>query len=170
MKSRKNIVFLGMMGSGKSSIGKLVSQKLKFNFFDIDTCIEKDLGIKITEIFKYKGEQFFRDIEEKTTLNLLKKKDAVIALGGGAFMNKKIRDEVISKHLSFWLKCKKETILKRIKNNPKRPIAIKSSTKDLINLMKKRAKIYSNATYHVDCDNLSKNIIAKNIINIYETN
>ena len=94
MKSRKNIVFLGMMGSGKSSIGKLVSQKLKFNFFDIDTCIEKDLGIKITEIFKYKGEQFFRDIEEKTSLNLLKKKDAVIALGGGAFMNKKIRDEV----------------------------------------------------------------------------
>ena len=77
MKSEKNIVFLGMMGSGKTSIGTLFSKKLNLDFFDIDNFIEKDQGMKISVIFKKKGEKFFRELEEKITLNILKKK------GGG---------------------------------------------------------------------------------------
>ena len=74
MKSKRNIVFLGMMGSGKSSIGKIVSKELKLDFYDIDNIIEKHLKMKISEIFLKKGENFFRKIEEKITIDTLKKK------------------------------------------------------------------------------------------------
>ena len=170
MKSRKNIVFLGMMGSGKTSMGKLISEKLKLDFFDIDRCIEKKLNLKIVDIFKVKGEKFFREIEEKITLNTLNQKNIVVSLGGGAFLNKKIRDEVLKNHESFWLKLDPKTILKRIKNSPKRPIAIKANNNEHINLIKKRSKLYSKAVNHIDCDTLSKINIAKKIINIYENN
>ena len=74
MKSKENIVFLGMMGSGKTSLGAMISRKLKLNFFDTDNCIEKELGMKIQKIFELKGEKYFREIEEKITLDILKKK------------------------------------------------------------------------------------------------
>ena len=74
MKSKGNLVFLGMMGSGKTSIGKLVSKKLKLKFLDIDQLIEENLKMDISKIFSKKGEKFFRDLEEKTTLEALKKK------------------------------------------------------------------------------------------------
>ena len=168
MKSRKNIVFLGMMGSGKTSIGSLISKKLKLKFYDIDHLIEKELKLKISEIFETKGEKFFRDFEEKITLDILKKRKIVISLGGGAFMNKKIRDEVLKGHFSFWLKTDAEIIFNRIKNNSKRPIAVKLSKDDLINLLKKRSKFYSKAMYSINCDNLSKNEILNKILGIYE--
>ena len=75
MKSKGNIVFLGMMGSGKSSIGKLVSKKLELNFFDIDQKIEEKFKMTISKIFSEKGESFFRKVEEKITLDILKKKE-----------------------------------------------------------------------------------------------
>jgi len=72
MKSKENLVFLGMMGSGKSSIGLLIAKKLKVNFIDVDKEIEKELGISIKKIFETKGENYFRKIEEKITLRKLK--------------------------------------------------------------------------------------------------
>ena len=74
MKLKKNLVFLGMMGSGKTSIGSIVSKKLKLNFIDIDEEIEKKMGMKISKIFEIKGENFFRELEEKITLKVLQKK------------------------------------------------------------------------------------------------
>ena len=73
MKTRGNIVFLGMMGSGKTTIGKLVSKRLKLDFIDVDDFIVNKFGMKITKIFSSKGEKFFRKIEEKITLDILKK-------------------------------------------------------------------------------------------------
>ena len=89
MESSKNIVFVGMMGSGKSTIGLLLSKKLKKNFFDVDTYIEKELGKKISTLFREKGEKFFREYEEKTTLKILQKKNIIISVGGGAFFKQK---------------------------------------------------------------------------------
>ena len=74
MKSKENIVFLGMMGSGKTSMGLLLSRELKIEFYDIDDLIESEMGMKISKIFETKGESFFRNIEEKITLRILKKK------------------------------------------------------------------------------------------------
>ena len=95
MKSDRNIVFLGMMGSGKTSIGFLVSKKLKLDFYDVDHYIENKLKMKISNIFKNKGEKFFREYEEKITLELMQNKGIVVSLGGGAFLNKNIRNEVL---------------------------------------------------------------------------
>ena len=168
MESKENIVFLGMMGSGKTSIGLLVSKKLNLQFYDIDQMIEKELEMSISDIFEKKKEEFFRDFEEKTTLKILKKKRIVISLGGGAFINKKIREEILKNHLSFWLHWNSKTLIRRIKKNTKRPIALKSSTDELVNLIKKRSLVYSKSKYKINCEKLSKNEIVNKIINIYE--
>ncbi|RPG06836.1 MAG: shikimate kinase [Pelagibacteraceae bacterium TMED267] len=170
MKSKENLVFLGMMGSGKSSIGLLTAKKLNLNFIDIDKEIEKELGLSIKKIFFTKGEDFFRKIEEKITLNNLKLSSVVISLGGGAFINKNIRKEVLKNHTSFWLNWENEILINRIKNNTKRPLTDNKSDKELINLIRKRSTIYSKALHEIKCDNLSKNEVVKKILKIYETN
>ena len=170
MKSKENIVFLGMMGSGKTTMGSLISKKLKLDFFDTDQVIEKELGMTITKIFKSKGEQFFREFEEKITLDILKKKKIVIALGGGGFLNSNIRREILNNHLSFWLNWEEQTIIKRIKNSKKRPIALDTTSHELSKLIKKRSNIYSKALYKVNCNNLNKTETVNKVINIYENN
>jgi len=170
MKSKENLVFLGMMGSGKTSIGSLVAKKLKLKFVDIDNEIEKNLNIKIKKIFEVKGEDYFRKIEEQTTLKNLKLKTSVISLGGGAFANSNIRKEVLKNHLSFWLNWDTKILLNRIKYSVKRPLAFNSSDGDLIDLIKKRSSYYSKALFEIKCDNLTKNEIVDKVIEIYETN
>ena len=169
MKSKKNLVFLGMMGSGKSSIGSLIAKKLQLNFIDIDNVIENELGLSIKKIFETKGENYFRKFEEKTTLKKLKSISTVISLGGGAFSNKEIRKEVIKNHISYWLNWSDDILINRIKNSKKRPLAFNSSENEIIDLIKKRSNIYSKALYKIECDNLTKNEIVKEILKIYET-
>tara|TARA_B100002019_G_C21176401_1_gene551338 strand:+ start:38 stop:550 length:513 start_codon:yes stop_codon:yes gene_type:complete len=168
MNSKKNLVFLGMMGSGKSLIGSIVSKKLNVNFIDIDNEIEKQTGMTISKIFEKNGERYFREIEEIITLKILKRSKTIISLGGGAFLNSKIRKEILNNHISFWLKWDEKTLLDRIKRSKKRPIANKSSKNEIIELIKKRSVIYSKAMYKIDCENLTKNKIVKDIIKIYE--
>ena len=169
MKSKKNLIFLGMMGSGKSSIGSLIAKKLQLNFIDIDNVIENELGLSIKKIFEIKGENYFRKFEKKTTLKKLKSSSTVISLGGGAFSNKEIRKEVIKNHISFWLNWSNDILLNRIKNSKKRPLAFNSSENEIIDLIKKRSNIYSKALYKIECDNLTKKEIVKEILKIYET-
>ena len=170
MKSKENLVFLGMMGSGKSSIGSLVAKKLKLNFVDIDKEIEKNFNITIKKIFEVKGEDYFRKIEEQITLKMLKLNSTVISLGGGAFTNNNIRKEILKKHLSFWLNWDDKTLLNRIKNSRKRPLATNATDAELIDLIKKRSNTYSKALYEIKCDNLTKSEITNKIVEIYETN
>ena len=170
MKSKENLVFIGMMGSGKSSIGSIVSKKLNLNFFDIDQLIENNQKMKISKIFEIKGENFFRDIEKKITLNILKSKKGVVALGGGGFINRVIKNEVLENHLSFWLNWNVDTLVNRIKKSKKRPLAVNSSKNELLEIIKKRSIIYSKALYKIDCESFTKQQIAKKIIDIYETN
>ncbi len=169
MNSKENLVFLGMMGSGKSSIGLLVSKKLNIEFIDVDHEIEKKIGMTISKIFENNGEEYFREIEEVATLKYLKRKNTVISLGGGAFLNNRIKKEVLNNHISFWLNWDIKTLVDRIKDSKKRPIAHMSSKNQIEELIKKRSIIYSKAMYKIDCENLSKNQIARHIIKIYET-
>ena len=170
MNSNKNLVFLGMMGSGKSSIGNLVSKKLDFPFIDIDSLIVKNAGMSISEIFKKKGEVYFRNLEEKITLKYLKKIRNVVSLGGGGFVNVKVRKEILSNHFSFWLNCNESTLMKRIKGSKKRPLAFKSTDQEIKKMIKDRSKIYSNAQFKINCNKLTKTEIVKKIIKIYELN
>ena len=168
MKSKENLVFLGMMGSGKTSIGSLVSQKLNISFIDVDQEIENKIGMKIHKIFKIEGEKYFRKIEENMTLKILKKNNTIISLGGGAFLNHKIKREVLENHISFWLNWDINTLVKRIENNRRRPVAFNSTKNELIELIKKRSIVYSKAMYKIDCENLTKDQIVKNVLKIYE--
>jgi shikimate kinase len=170
MNSNKNLVFLGMMGSGKSSIGNLISKKIHFPFIDIDNEIEEYSGMSISEIFKKNGENYFRNLEEKITLKFLKNKKNVISLGGGSFINDKIRTNILNNHISFWLDWEESILLKRIRSNNKRPLVLKSSDQEIRSIIKKRAKIYSKAHFKIDCNKLTKSEIIKKIIKIYELN
>ena len=168
MKSKKNLVFLGMMGSGKTSIGKIVSKKLDLEFIDVDQEIEKELNMNISKIFQNKGEKYFREVEETITLKILKNKKTVVSLGGGAFLNNKIKKEILDKHISFWLNWEPKTLIKRIKNSKKRPLALNASKNELHKLIKDRYLIYSNAQHKIECDKLTKNEIVDKIQKIYE--
>ena len=170
MNSKKNLIFLGMMGSGKSSIGTLVSKKLNLNFIDIDDLIVEMLGMSISEIFEIKGENYFRNIEEKITLKVLKNTSNVISLGGGGFINSKIQNEILTNHCSFWLNWHDLVLLKRIKNSKKRPLAFGSSDQEIRKLIKKRSKIYARAEFKINCNKLTKTEIVKKITKIYELN
>ena len=141
---RKNLVLLGMMGVGKTTIGKIVAKKQGLEFVDTDINIEKKCSMKISEIFKKKGEKFFRIEEEKEVLKSLTKNNCVIALGGGAFVNESIRNSILKNAISMWLDNDLKTLSKRIKWNKKRPYWIKKIIKKkLINYTLKE-KIFIN--------------------------
>ena len=160
-----------MMGVGKSTLGKIVSKRANLKFIDTDLNIEKKFSIKISEIFKKKGENFFRKQEEKEVMESLKKNKCVIALGGGAFLNRTIRDNVLKNTVSMWLDIDLKTLNKRIKWNKKRPLLDKQDNQKKINkLYSERKDIYKLANYRIDCDYLSKKSIAKKIIIFYEKN
>ncbi len=164
----KNLVLIGMMGSGKSTIGRIIAKNTKLNFFDIDKIVENENDLKISEIFKKKGEIFFRNEEEKISIKILKSSGNIIALGGGAFINDKIRNELKAKSISIWLKWSPDFLIPRIINSKTRPVVTKLSEKELAKLIENRSKIYSKADYKINCDKLNKDEIIKKILNIYK--
>ena len=168
MKIKKNLVLLGMMGVGKTGIGKYVARRLKVNFFDIDKLIEKKNNMRITEIFKIKGEIYFRKEEELVTIKYLNKKESIISLGGGGFINDKIRKKVLSECISVWLNVNLETIYKRLEKSNKRPLVYKDNQNNIEKIFIERKKIYSLAAHEINCDNLNINQISNKIIKLYE--
>ena len=166
---RKNLVLLGMMGVGKTTLGKIVAKKTGLKFIDTDTNIEKNCLMKISEIFKKKGEKFFRLEENKEVLKSLKKSNSVIALGGGTFMDKTIRDSILKNAVSIWLDADLKDLNKRIKWSNKRPLLNEENNQKKINkLYDERKNIYKLANHKINCDNQSKESIAKKIITFYE--
>ena len=168
MKIKKNLILLGMMGVGKTVIGKYVARRLKINFFDIDKLVEKKNKMKITEIFKTKGEVYFRKEEEFVTIKYLNKKGSIISLGGGGFINDKIRKKVLSECISVWLNVNLETIYTRLKNTKKRPLIYNNNQNNIDKIFVERKKIYSLADHEINCDNLNLNQITNKIIKLYE--
>ena len=117
---QKNLVLLGMMGVGKSTLGKIVAKKLNLNFIDTDASVEKSCLMKIPEIFKKNGEKYFRLEEEKEVVKAVKKNKSLIALGGGAFLTKTIRNNILKNCVSIWLSLDTISLSKRLKWNKKR--------------------------------------------------
>ena len=169
---KKKIVLIGMMGSGKSTIGKILSKILKLNFIDTDILIEKKCGLKIKKIFDKYGEKYFREKEEKIVLNVLlnDKTPCVLALGGGAFLNKKLQKIILKKTISVWLDADLELIYKRCKKSNKRPLLYENNNEKLKkiikNLLKIRNPIYSKAEFVVKTNEEPSKVCDKILIYI----
>ena len=157
------------MGVGKSTVGKSLADKLSYKFKDIDKIIEVKEGCTIDIIFKKKGENYFRSLEKKITLDELKKEKTVISLGGGSFLNNSIRRIVKDSSISFWLDVNTDILINRLKKNKKRPLLF---NKNLIETVKKiyleRKKTYSEADFKIRCDSLKPELIVNKILDLYE--
>ena len=157
------------MGVGKSTIGKNLAKKLNYNFIDVDKKIESKEGLSINLIFRNKTENYFRKIENEITLLELKKKNSVISLGGGAFLNHSIRKSVKRHSISFWLDVPVEELTKRLKKNNQRPLLYKKNVGETVKkIYFERKKIYNEADYRIKCDYLKSEEIVNKIINLYE--
>src|SRR5436309_5346033 len=118
----RSIVLVGMMGVGKSTIGRRMAARLKLPFIDADTEIEAAAGMTIPEIFERHGERHFRDGEARVIARLLDGGPVVLATGGGAFMREETRHRILNKAVSIWLKADADTIMKRVKRRADRPL------------------------------------------------
>ena len=172
MATHKSLVLVGMMGTGKSTIGKEVAKKLKIEFVDTDTLIEDETNLTITEIFKKNGEKYFRELEKKIFLKIKNDKGKIISVGGGAFINDVIRKRILKEYLSIWLNMDEDLIISRIKRNAKkRPMVDQNNIeKSIKNLKKTRDPIYKLANYEINCNLNSKNKIIEKVKNFYEKN
>ena len=165
----KNLVLTGMMGVGKSTIGKSLAERLSFSFVDIDKLIETKEGSSINLIFRNKSENYFRRLENIVSLEELKKSDSVISLGGGAFLNNAIRRAVKYSSVSFWLDVDIDELTKRLNKTKRRPLLSGKNLKDNINkIYLERKKTYSEADYRIKCNFLDPETIVKKILKIYE--
>ena len=169
---KNKIVLVGMMGSGKSTIGALLSKKMNMKFIDLDTKIEAIEKQTINQIFKLKGEKYFRAIEVETILSLLnfKEKDLVLSLGGGSFLDEKVRKNVKNVSLSFWLNWKPLTIIKRIRKSSKRPLIQDLNDQEIKRMMLERNRYYAKSDFKINCDNHKKNEIVDKIVSVLKEN
>ena len=164
MEIKKNIVLLGMMGSGKSTIGSLLAKKLNSELMDIDKKIEKLENQRISRIFELKGEGYFRELEFNVTRKVLNYNNKIISLGGGAFMNKDLRKIIKQNSITFWLHWNADTLIKRIRNNNKRPVIKGMSISEIKKLITERNKIYYFSDFKIICENLKKSEIVDKIV------
>ena len=159
INNKLNITLCGMMGSGKSSIGKILANKLNYNFIDVDKMIEIETKKTIKKIFEEDGEEYFRDLEEKITINTLNNKNTIVSLGGGAIINNNIRNSIKKNSYNIYLKVDIYILAKRLQNSKTRPLIYnKNLKKELMNLINKREKFYQSA-----------DLVIKNEKNIIET-
>ena len=148
INKKLNITLCGMMGSGKSSIGKIIAKKISYKFIDIDKLIEKKEKKSINSIFEENGEKYFRVLEEKTTIDLLHQVNVVISLGGGAVTNRNIRDCIKKNSYNIYLNTSIKTLENRLRYSKSRPlIKEKNIIITLEELIKKREKFYLEADY-----------------------
>ncbi len=158
-----------MMGVGKTTVGKRLAERLSCEFVDVDKLIEKREGYSINQIFKDKSENYFRKVENDLSLRVLKKKNLVISLGGGAFLNSMIRKSVKNSAMSFWLDINILELSRRLAKSKKRPLLFKKDIKSTVNkIYLERKKIYSQSDFRIKCDFLKTDIIVEKILKIYE--
>jgi len=165
----ENIILIGAMGVGKSTVGKRLAKKLAIDFYDSDQEIVNKTGVDIATIFEYEGEQGFRDREEKTIQELCQFEDMVLATGGGAVLSAKNRALLAKAGIVFYLKASLETILNRAKNENTRPLLKTSNKRKTISeLLAVRTPLYESIAHHtIITDRHTVNWSAEQILKIF---
>ncbi len=163
----RSIVLVGMMGCGKSAIGKMLARKLHIEFKDADEEIELAAGRSVADIFKEYGEPEFRRLEERVISRLITEGPMVLALGGGAFLNDETRRNILDNGLSVWLNVDFDTLYERVMRKPgKRPLLTKGNPREiLIDLMAKREPIYALSNLHVQSVPGTKSEMRNHLLN-----
>ena len=157
-----NICLVGMMGSGKSIIGKEISKIYNIKFYDTDEEIEKKEGKTINKIFLDKGEDYFRKIEEEISIFYLKKRNCVVSIGGGGVCNLNIRNTIEAKSYSIYLKVDINILNKRLHNSKKRPLLNNENRfKTLNEIYDSRKKFYSKADLLIENNFDKKSVLNK---------
>lgn len=148
---KRALVFVGLMGAGKSVVGKRVANILHLPFYDSDDEIEKASQMTITELFKIYGEPEFRALEQRVILNLMKKSPLVLATGGGAYIDADIRKAIHQNGISIWLKVDLDILIQRVSKRPTRPLLQTPNPKETMQkLMKQRYPIYAKANLTIN--------------------
>jgi shikimate kinase len=161
----KTLVFIGFMGAGKTTVGKLVAQKLNRKFIDTDDVIEKEFGMPIPEVFKTYGEPVFREKEKSVIADLSGKTNLVLSLGGGAFLQEEIREACLSNANVIFLDISFESWKDRLEliiDN--RPVLQGKSMEETKELYKKRQEVYANHHIKIQVDNKTPDEIADEIL------
>lgn len=147
----KNIYLVGFMGSGKSTVGKLLAEDLGMRFVDIDKEVESSEGMSIKDIFKNLGEEYFRDAEKKKLKEYIEKTGFVVSTGGGLGADRQMMELMKASGTVVWIKAEIGTILSRCGNDEERPL-LKLPPEKLMELFEKRNQIYSMADIHISSE------------------
>ena len=161
----KNIFLIGFMGAGKTSVGKMLAKKLQLRFCDLDATIEKELGMKMPEIFSTHGEGFFRDAESEALRSVAERERQAIATGGGVVLREENWEVMQREGVTIYLKAPAVVLYNRVKHNTSRPLLQVENPFDKIQeLLSKRIPLYEKADLIVDTENLSPQKVAQEII------
>ena len=161
----KSIVLIGIMGCGKSTIGKLLSERIGTPFSDTDKVIEEKVGKSVLEIFDDYGEQYFRQVEEKVVAKILDETAHIISTGGGSILSSKTRNAIKLKSFSIWVKCDVRIISNRILNQGKRPLLKnKKIIETLIKKNEERIGFYRQADSHIVNDKPNVEMTVEDIV------
>jgi shikimate kinase len=161
----QTVVLVGLMGAGKSCIGRRLAQRLNMPFVDADTEIEQAAGCSIAEIFTKYGETAFRDGERRVMARLLQGEPTILAAGGGAFMDADTRQLIRAHGISVWLRANLDTLAARTKGRGHRPLLNSDDPRDtLAKLMEVRYPIYAEADITVDTGTDNPNVTCTRVI------
>jgi shikimate kinase len=161
----KNIVLVGLMGSGKSTVGKYLAQNTGLRLVDTDKVIEDSVGMRISDIFELKGETVFRELECEAVKQVAEKGNVIISTGGGAFENSSNRDELLKNGMVFYLKASADCLFKRIKNDNSRPLLKDGNPKSVLEeLVTEREKNYNEAHHVINVEHLTAKEVADEIL------
>lgn len=171
MDKLENIFLVGLMGAGKTTIGRQLAKSLRWPFYDSDKAIEERTGVDISTIFEFEGEDGFRDREEKMILQLTQMKGIVMATGGGVVIREKNRNQLKKNGFLVYLQCPIDKILERTKHDLQRPLLQTDNPRGrLETLLSQREPLYSTiADLIVDTGNLQSKEVVIKIINAYDT-
>ena len=150
-KPSRTIVLVGLMGAGKTKIGRRLAARLGLPFFDSDNEIEAAAGETIEEIFRYRGEAVFRDGERRVIARLLQQSPHVLATGGGAFMDPATRTAITRRGVSIWLRADLDVLLARVSRRNNRPLLQHSDPRAVLaELIERRHPVYAEADLVID--------------------